>query len=94
MDTISFLAYVCLALGGFFLLSGVVGMLRFPNFITRVHAAGVADSAGAPLILLGIALLVPGLSGLKIALLVIFMAIAAATACHALMQASQHEEKE
>ncbi|MFG0319625.1 MAG: cation:proton antiporter, partial [Planctomycetota bacterium JB042] len=41
------LGWVCLAAGGFFCVVGGVGLLRFPDFYTRVHAAGVTDTFGA-----------------------------------------------
>ncbi len=34
---------------------GVLGVLRFPDFYTRLHAANVADVAGATLVTLGLA---------------------------------------
>ena len=37
--------------GGFFLLTGSIGLLRMPDFFTRVHAASLIDSLGALLIL-------------------------------------------
>ena len=36
-----------MAAGALFVLSGGVGLLRFPDFYTRIHAVGVTDSAGA-----------------------------------------------
>lgn len=38
-------------------LSGAIGVLRFPDIYTRLHAAGV-ESIGAAIILLGLALVV------------------------------------
>ena len=44
-------------LGGvFFIVVGNVGMLRMPDFYTRMHAAGIIDTLGAGLILLGLML--------------------------------------
>ncbi|MDM8335124.1 monovalent cation/H(+) antiporter subunit G [Wolbachia pipientis] len=33
-----------------------IGVIRFPNFYTRLHAAGITDSSGAMLLLIGFAL--------------------------------------
>lgn len=41
--------------GAVFVLMGVVGFFRFPDFFTRIHAASVTDTAGAGLVLLGLA---------------------------------------
>ena len=42
--------------GGAFCLIGAVGILRMPDFYTRVHAASVTDVVGSFAILLGLAL--------------------------------------
>ncbi|HET7276226.1 MAG TPA: monovalent cation/H(+) antiporter subunit G [Longimicrobiaceae bacterium] len=40
--------------GAFFLLVAGTGMIRMPDVFTRMHAAGIADTAGADLILTGL----------------------------------------
>jgi multicomponent Na+:H+ antiporter subunit G len=47
-------AALSLAGGSAFLLIGAVGVLRFPDFYTRLHPAGLTDTAGAGLILAGL----------------------------------------
>lgn len=42
--------------GGLFCIVGGIGLLRMPDFYTRVHAASVTDTLGAGLILLGLIL--------------------------------------
>ena len=37
------------------MLGGAIGLLRFPDFYTRLHAAGVADALGAVIIIGGLA---------------------------------------
>jgi multicomponent Na+:H+ antiporter subunit G len=34
---------------------GAIGLLRFPDFYTRLHAAGASDGPGAALVLIGLA---------------------------------------
>ncbi|HBF91054.1 MAG TPA: sodium:proton antiporter, partial [Hyphomonas atlantica] len=49
-----------LCLGGALLcVVGTVGVLRFPDFYTRLHAASVTDTSGATLLLFGMALMAP-----------------------------------
>ena len=85
---------VLMAAGTFFLLTSVVGLVRFPDFFARLHPAGIADSAGAPLVLLGVALQFPlGLVTLKVLLLILIALVTAATACHALAQAALPNKK-
>jgi multicomponent Na+:H+ antiporter subunit G len=43
--------------GVVFIVGGMLGMLRFPDFYTRLHAARVSDGVGAVLVCLGLALL-------------------------------------
>jgi multicomponent Na+:H+ antiporter subunit G len=46
--------------GGFFYLAGTVGLLRFPDAYTRLHALTKADNLGLALVVLG---LLPQMSG-------------------------------
>ena len=47
---------VCLIIGSFLCISGGVGILRFPDLYTRMHAVGVTDTSGAGMILIGLML--------------------------------------
>jgi multicomponent Na+:H+ antiporter subunit G len=49
-------SWILLVAGGLFCIVGAVGLLRMPDFYTRVHAASVTDTLGAGLILLGLIL--------------------------------------
>lgn len=77
--------------GAFFMFSAALGVLRMPDFYTRLHPAGVTDSIGAPFVLIGIAILNGAtlFSG-KIILLVLFILITSPTACHALAKAASY----
>ncbi len=85
MSALQIASAVLMGLGGLVLLTGAVGVIRFPDFYTRLHAAGKADTLGQGLILLGLALPV-GLSliTLKLALIIFFIFILNPTATHAL----------
>ena len=43
-------------IGLVFMVGGGVGVLRFPDFYTRLHAVGVSDGVGGSVLLLGLAL--------------------------------------
>jgi multicomponent Na+:H+ antiporter subunit G len=45
-----------LCLGGFFFFAGTLGLLRFPDIYSRLHALAKADNLGLGCILLGLAL--------------------------------------
>ena len=49
-------SWVCLVCGGFFCIVGGIGLLRMPDFYTRMHAASVIETLGAGLLLFGLIL--------------------------------------
>jgi len=48
------LSWGFLLAGGFFCIVGGIGLIRMPDFYTRVHAAGITETLGAGFILLGL----------------------------------------
>ena len=48
------LSWICLISGSFFALVGGIGMLKMPDVYTRSPAAGITDTLGALLILVGL----------------------------------------
>ncbi|MDB2414261.1 monovalent cation/H(+) antiporter subunit G [Rickettsiales bacterium] len=75
--------------GAFFVLTGSLGLLRMPDFYTRLHPAGVTDSFGAPLILVGIALQSSDSVFIgKIVLLIIFLFLTGPTSTHAVAKSA------
>jgi multicomponent Na+:H+ antiporter subunit G len=83
------LSWLLLASGGFFCIVGAIGLLRMPDFYTRMHAASVIETLGAGLILLGL-ILQAGLTLVSAKLLMIGLLIffASPTASHALARAA------
>jgi multicomponent Na+:H+ antiporter subunit G len=45
---------VAVSLGAFFFMAGPVGLLRFPDALTRLHALTKADNLGLGLVVLGL----------------------------------------
>ncbi len=83
------IGFALIFLGVFVVISGSFGMLRFPDIFTRLHAAGVTDSLGAPLVIVGLMVL-EGFTmiSLKLFLLIILLLLTSPTACHALAKAA------
>lgn len=84
------LSWLCLVGGGFFLIVGAIGILRFPDFFSRLHALGVCDSMGSGLVLFG--LMLQGgftLVTVKLILIFYFVIFTGPTAIHALAAAAQ-----
>ena len=50
---VELIAWACIVAGGAFCLIGAIGLLRMPDFYTRMHAASVTDTLGAGLLLAG-----------------------------------------
>ena len=88
------LAAIFIVLGLFFFTGGSIGILRFPDFYSRLHPAGKLDSMGLLMTMTGMALytvqefsLAALLTALKIMLIVIFVFITSPTATHAIVDA-------
>jgi multicomponent Na+:H+ antiporter subunit G len=45
---------LCLLAGAFFFLSGTLGVLRFPDALTRLHAVTKADNVGLGFVVFGL----------------------------------------
>ncbi len=80
--------------GLFFFTGGAVGILRFPDFYSRLHPAGKLDTLGSFLALLALALfnlhhfsLGALLTSMKILLILVFVFLASPTATHAIVDA-------
>jgi multicomponent Na+:H+ antiporter subunit G len=82
-------SWVLLSAGGLFCIVGALGMLRMPDFYTRVHAASVTDSLGAGLVLAGL-ILQAGASLVAVKLIIIGLLIffTSPAAAHALAKAA------
>ena len=92
MTVFDIVSSVLLAVGALFVVSGGVGLLRFPDFYTRIHAAGVTDSAGAGLILLGLLLRTPGWeTGVRLLIIMLFLTLTSPTATHVLAFAARRD---
>ena len=90
MDTIVNIgSALCLLIGGFLCFSGGVGIIRLPDFYTRMHAVGVTDTLGAGMILIGLVLQNPeGLVVIKLLLILLMTMFISPVASHALAKAA------
>jgi multicomponent Na+:H+ antiporter subunit G len=82
-------SWLCLVGGGLFCVLGAVGLLRMPDFYTRMHAASVIETLGAGLMLLGLLLQAGiGLVAVKLLMIGVLIFFASPTATHALARAA------
>ena len=89
------LKWAFLAGGSFFIIVASIGLLRLPDFYTRVHAGGITDTLGAALILFG--LMVHSIFNttpidwsvpIRLFLIFVFLGFTSPTSCHALAKAA------
>lgn len=74
---------VLLCAGAAFFLAGTLGLLRFPDVYTRLHALTKADNVGLGLVSAGLALQVESWAAVgKLALIWILVLMASATSAH------------
>lgn len=84
-------AALLLGVGAVFFFAGTVGLLRFPDVYTRLHALTKADNLGLGLSSLGLALLAESwLVGLKLLLLWALVLISSTTAAQLVAAAARH----
>jgi multicomponent Na+:H+ antiporter subunit G len=83
---------VAIAAGAFFFLAGTVGLLRFPDALTRLHALTKADNLGLGLIVLGLLPQMDGIaSGLKLIGIWLLVQFAGATVAQMIARVARRE---
>ena len=81
--------------GGFFFLAGSVGLLRFPDAYTRLHALTKADNLGLALIVIGLLPQVDGvLAGLKLVVVWLLVLLSGAAVSQLIARAARRREKQ
>ena len=87
---LEFLSWACLATGAFFSVVGGIGLIRMPDFFTRMHAASVIETLGAAPLLLGLALQAgASLVTAKLAMVGLLIFLTSPAATHALAKAAR-----
>ncbi|WP_340674126.1 monovalent cation/H(+) antiporter subunit G [Microbulbifer salipaludis] len=87
---LTFASGLLLLLGCFFMLTGAIGLLRFPDFYSRMHSAGVTDTLATFLIISGLMLAAGwSLALFKLGMIMLFIFFTSPTASHALARSAQ-----
>lgn len=89
ITVVNILSAALLLIGSVFVIAGAVGMVRMPDLYTRIHAASITDTGGATFIILGLLLqdifiFENVMAGIKLILVLVFIAFSAPTASHAI----------
>jgi multicomponent Na+:H+ antiporter subunit G len=90
LEVIDLASWLLIAAGSIFCLIGALGLLRMPDFYTRMHAASLIDTIGAGLLLLGM-MLQAGftLVSVKLVFIGLLLFFTSPTATHALARAAR-----
>lgn len=82
---------VAVCAGAFFFLAGTVGLLRFPDALTRLHALTKADNLGLGLVVLGLLPRVDSvLGGLKLVAIWLIALLASGAVSQLIARAARH----
>ncbi len=89
MPAIDIASWVLLMAGSVFCLIGGIGLHRLPDFYTRMHGAGITDTLGAGLVILGL-LLQAGwtLVAVKLVFILAILWLTSPTSTHAIAKAA------
>jgi len=79
MSGLEWFATAFLVAGAAFYVAGTVGLLRFPDALSRLHALTKADNVGLLLVSVGLALLVRDVRQVALLALIWLLALLAAT---------------
>jgi len=83
------LTWFFIVAGSLFLIVGGIGILRFPDFYSRIHPAGITDTMGAWLVLVGLMFASASvLVTIKLVMLLLFLAVTSPLSGHALAKAA------
>jgi len=89
---VAILVWILLAVGSVFSVIGGFGIVRLPEFFSRMHAGGITDTMGAAFIIGGLMVWsgyeMQGLTTLKLFMIIFFLLITSPTACHALAKSA------
>lgn len=86
---VDLVSWACVLAGSAFVLTGGIGLVRLPDFYSRGHAAGMTDTLGAALIVLGMMVEAGwSLNLARLAFILAFLLLTGPAASHALAHAA------
>lgn len=89
MLIIEITSWIFIVTGAFLGIAGGIGIHRFPDFYSRLHAAGITDTMCAACFLIGLGMQTGfSIYSLKLMLIFIFLLFSSPTATHALADAA------
>ncbi len=90
MNAADLVTIVLLTVGTTFFAAGSIGVLRFPDVFTRLHALTKADNLGLGFIVVALALRADSwIVAAKLLLIWVLVLVAGATSCHLVAEAAR-----
>jgi multicomponent Na+:H+ antiporter subunit G len=94
MTIYELITVILLVLGCFFFLAGTLGVLRFPDLFSRLHALTKADNLGLGFIAAGMALHIASpWAALKIFTMWLFILLASSTSCYLIARYQREKDQ-
>jgi len=90
LGAVDIVSWILLIAGSLFCIIGGIGLLRLPDFFSRMHGAGITDTLGAALVLVGL-MVQAGLSLLtvKLIMILVILWLTSPTSTHAIAKAAR-----
>lgn len=89
MDFNDYVSFILISLGLVFFIAGSLGLLRFPDVYTRLHALTKSDSLGLGFIIVGLAVeALDGFVWLKLLFIWFLVVLSSATSCYLIARAA------
>ncbi|MBQ0797009.1 monovalent cation/H(+) antiporter subunit G [Zhongshania sp.] len=93
-DLLEVISGILLLIGSGLMFTGALGVLRFPDTYSRMHAAGVTETLATTSLLMGLMLLAGwSLVLLKLIMILLFILFTSPTASHALAKAVWRDQQ-
>jgi multicomponent Na+:H+ antiporter subunit G len=82
-------SWIFLVAGSFFAIVGGIGIVRLPEFFSRLHGGGITDTLGAGLIITGLLFQASDpLVVVKLLMIMFFLVLTSPASCHALAKSA------
>ena len=89
MIVLELIGCVLLISGAVFSVIGGIGIVRLPEFFSRMHGAGITDTMGAGSVIIGLMFLSgASLTTFKLFVILFFLTITSPSSCHALARSA------
>lgn len=83
-----YIGWILITIGLLIIICGIIALIRFPDFYTKIHAASLIECSGLPVCLIGLSLQQSYINSIKLLIIVLLIFILNPVSTHALGRAS------